>query len=602
MATRVVWLRSILLLLSNVAASIDGNSTSYNSSVELYQEGTLTGELVNSSTPQYEPAGPTQTTGSTTPLYPVTSGSAEPLPLSGRLPAAVQEVSRFCPCDEQRNVCDINCCCDKECAEEVALLTSCSVNSIRQLCHREVVHYSLGKTGEGFSMQNSFIQNYVNADIFCIQSQNHVESLSYTLPAIPTDRNFDSLFKEFVNFPFSFRSNDVLSVSSGYQYGDMIETAGENGERRILQFPGAAVNINCLDTNPVAFLQQQISRCTIHMVVDRDCTNLQALNMYTYTGIQILSVSLSTLLVCPYLTSATLKSLEDTLSPVELSPAKNLEPTLVNPTLCLNVLHQVAIVVKYNHTGQIVNVSANLVLGPVRGIVLSLEQEFQITFVQEESGKERTFKHSGNPGYVTGLPVISGMRTAEYPLHSSNPIGTLSILQSGENQDCLCGPHERSPVLFGQGMVSGCTLNLEEGANCSLVANVLLDVLRGSGNMQYVAAFGTPTLDNSLDWVPLETIYMPGGAQSCTMPLSRHLEIKWTKYGSLENPQAQILSIKELIHTNSSNMALLFGGSTAITVTSSVNFVPISAPSEPGFQAPPTIDAKLPFEFFFPFM
>ena len=31
----------------------------------------------------------------------------------------------------------------------------------------------------------------------------------------------------------------------------MIETAGENGERRILQFPGAAVNINCLDTNPV---------------------------------------------------------------------------------------------------------------------------------------------------------------------------------------------------------------------------------------------------------------------------------------------------------------------------------------------------------------
>ena len=41
-------------------------------------------------------------------------------------------------------------------------------------------------------------------------------------------------------------------------------------------------------------------------------------------------------------TSATLKSLEDTLSPVELSPAKNLEPTLVNPTLCLNVLHQVS--------------------------------------------------------------------------------------------------------------------------------------------------------------------------------------------------------------------------------------------------------------------
>jgi len=47
--------------------------------------------------------------------------------------------------------------------------------------------------------------------------------------------------------------------------------------------------------------------------------------------------------------------------------------------------------------------------------------------------------------------------------------------------------------------------------------------------------------------------------------------------------------------------ASLFGGSAVVTVTSSVNFVPVSAPSEPGFQAPPTIDAKLPSEFFFPF-
>lgn len=40
-------------------------------------------------------------------------------------------------------------------------------------------------------------------------------------------------------------------------------------------------------------------------------------------------------------TSATLKSLEDTLSPVELSPAWSLEPTLISPSLCLNVVHQV---------------------------------------------------------------------------------------------------------------------------------------------------------------------------------------------------------------------------------------------------------------------
>ena len=48
-------------------------------------------------------------------------------------------------------------------------------------------------------------------------------------------------------------------------------------------------------------------------------------------------------MVAVVLTSASLKSLEDTLSPVELSTAMTLEPTLVNLTLCLNVVQQVSL-------------------------------------------------------------------------------------------------------------------------------------------------------------------------------------------------------------------------------------------------------------------
>lgn len=42
--------------------------------------------------------------------------------------------------------------------------------------------------------------------------------------------------------------------------------------------------------------------------------------------------------------------------------------------------------------------------------------------------------------------------------------------------------------------------------------------------------------------------------QSCSVPLSLHLEIEWTKYGSLVNPQAQIVSIKEVIQTNTTTL------------------------------------------------
>lgn len=41
---------------------------------------------------------------------------------------------------------------------------------------------------------------------------------------------------------------------------------------------------------------------------------------------------------------------------------------------------------------------------------------------------------------------------------SIDPRDTLSLLHSAEDQDCLRGPHQRSPVLFGVDSVSGCSL------------------------------------------------------------------------------------------------------------------------------------------------
>lgn len=55
--------------------------------------------------------------------------------------------------------------------------------------------------------------------VFVVLFSLAVESLSYALPAIPMERNFDSLAEEFTNFPFSLRSSEVSRVSPGYQVG-----------------------------------------------------------------------------------------------------------------------------------------------------------------------------------------------------------------------------------------------------------------------------------------------------------------------------------------------------------------------------------------------
>lgn len=96
------------------------------------------------------------------------------------------------------------------------------------------------------------------------------------------------------------------------------------------------------------------------------------------------------------------------------------------------------------------------------------------------------------------------------------------------------------------------------------------------------------------------------------------------------NPQAQIVSIKEVIQSNTSSLVrhhfcrsiysrkncrqrewfvlcvfsqtLLSGGSSVLPIRSSVAFIPVSAAALPGYRATPTINAKLPFDFFFPFV
>ncbi|KAM3877809.1 tectonic-1 [Diretmus argenteus] len=517
-------------------------------------------------------------------------------------------VGRLCPCDEQRDLCDINCCCDRDCSEEVALFTGCSIHSVsgnKQLCSWDAAHYSLDNTTQGLSELHSSVQKEMNSDVFCIQSQNRVDGLSYASPPLPTASNVGSLFNQFSNFIFGSGKNGGESStaapkpSSGYLYGDVMVTVGENGERGVLWLPVPGVTAYCLDTNPAAFLKNQISQCSRRLVLDRDCSTLPALSMVTYTDIHLLSA------VAVEVTSVVQQSLDGTQTEVKLSGGENLNPVLLSPSLCANVVLQVGYVVKYNPAGEITNVTASLVLGSVRGDALPLEQEFHITYVQEGS-EEVAVQYSGNPGYVVGLPLVSGRRTAEFIFtgiaRSIDPRETLTILQSGEDQDCLHGPHRRSPILFGLDSVSGCTLRLEDAANCSLVSQVLLDVLRGPNYPQYVAAFGSSTPQNPLDWVPMKNSSKPREAQSCSIPLSLHLEIEWTRYGTLVNPQAQIVSVKEVIHTNTSNLASLSGGSSILTVSNSVTFIPVYGAALPGFRATPTLDAKLPFDFFFPFV
>ncbi|KAK5925614.1 hypothetical protein CgunFtcFv8_018124 [Champsocephalus gunnari] len=552
--------------------------------------------MENYTTPQpteFESTSPTPSSTSTEPPQPTEPLPAEPLPTSGRLPTPVTTVDSVCPCDLHESVCDINCCCDRVCAEELSLFTSCSVDRVsgsQQLCSGDVVSYSLRITIDGYSELQASAGEEPNYDILCIQSQNRVGGLSHPPPALPTDSSFDSLFKEFTSFMFGSEERQVSSAelqdSSGYQYGEVMLTA----DRGVFLLPAAAITADCVDSSPAGFLKDQSSVCSRRVTLQQHCSSLPPLSMNTYTDIQLLAGKNEDAAVVPVqVCSVVLQSVEGTQTELQISDGGDLPPALLDPSLCANVVLKVAYVVKYSPAGDIVNVSVALVLGFVSEAELTLEQEFHITFVQEDGGGGAVHS-SGNPVVLTGI------------VGSLDPRDTLSLLLSAEQQDCLRGPQQRAPILFAVDSVSGCTLRLEDAANCSLVQQLLLDVLRGPNPPQHVASFGNSLLDSPMDWLPIKNNLNPGEAQSCSIPLSLHLEVQWTQYGSLMNPQAQIVSIKEIIQTNTTSLEVLSAGSSTLSISSSVAFIPVSAAALPGYRATPTIDAKLPFDFFFPFV
>uniref|UniRef100_A0A671PSM8 Tectonic family member 1 n=1 Tax=Sinocyclocheilus anshuiensis TaxID=1608454 RepID=A0A671PSM8_9TELE len=210
----------------------------------------------------------------------------------------------------------------------------------------------------------------------------------------------------------------------------------------------------------------------------RDCETLEALRWETYIIFNIRSV------IGVEVAAITLQSLEGTQTPVDPANLVSYIPVLLESVdVCNNVVQQVKYTFRYSEAGEILNVIASVLLGAIKSVMVPIQQEFQITFLTP------VLLFSGNPGYVVGRPL---------------PKGSLTILQNSGDQDCLFGSSRRSPVLFGIDMLSGCTLKLSDGINCSLVSEVILWALKGQSFPDHVASFGNSLPQNPLDWVPIQ--------------------------------------------------------------------------------------------------
>nr|XP_025745539.1 tectonic-1 isoform X3 [Callorhinus ursinus] len=484
------------------------------------------------------------------------------VPSSGPRPTPVTDVAALCVCDLTPAQCDVNCCCDPDCSSmDFSVFSACSVPIVMgdsQFCNQKAAIYSLNFTAN--PPQRVFkLVNRINPSIFCIHITNYKPALSFINPEVPDENNFDKLMKKSDGFALSseseisFATQSDIPATAKYKYGARLQTSDS-----FLRFPSPLMSSLCTDDNPAAFLVNQAVKCTRRINLEQ-CEEIEALGMAYYSSPKILRV-----------------------------PG-------------LRTKAEVKYSLTYTEAGEIAQAGLALLLGPVSGPVVPLEQKFEIHFIQQNT---KPVPLSGNPGYVVGLPLAAGFQPQKGSgiIQTTNRFGQLTILRSTAEQDCLAVEGIRTPVLFGYDMQSGCKLRLPKAITCQLAVQKVKSLLKGQGFPDYVASFGNSQAQDVLDWVPVHFITQASHMKdSCQLPVALVIEVKWTKYGSLLNPQAKIVNVTASL-LSSSFPETNSGNERTVLISTAVAFVDASAPAEAGFRAQPTIDARLPFNFFFPFV
>ncbi|XP_058387394.1 tectonic-1 [Diceros bicornis minor] len=528
-----------------------------------------------------------------------------PRPSSGPRPTPVTDVAALCVCDLSPAQCDINCCCDPDCSSvEFSVFSTCSVPVVtgdRQFCSQKAAIYSLNSTAN--PPQRVFrLVDQINPSIFCIHITNYKPALSFINPEVPDEKNFDTLMRTSDGFSLTTESDISFTTkldapnADKYEYGVHLQTSDS-----FLRFPSPLTSSLCADDNPAAFLVNQAVKCTRRMNLEQ-CEETETLSMAYYSSPKILRVPNSKTKVPITVQSIIIQSLNKTLTRLEDTAV--LKQALVEAgdvRICTNIVLEVKYSLTYTDAGDITKADLALLLGTVSSAVVPFQQKFEIRFIQQNT---KPAPLSGNPGYVAGLPLAAGFRPQKGSgiIQTMNRYGQLTILRSTTEQDCLAIEGIRAPVLFGYNMQSGCKLRLPRAITCQLVAQKVKSLLMGQGFPDYVAPFGNSRAQDVLDWVPVHLVTQASHVKdSCQLPVALVIEVKWTKYGSLLNPQAKIVNVTATLissafpETNSGNERTML-------ISTAVTFVDVSAPAEAGFRARPTINAKLPFDFFFPFV
>ncbi|XP_051514662.1 tectonic-2 [Myxocyprinus asiaticus] len=414
-----------------------------------------------------------------------------------------------CPCDISPVECDILCCCDQDCTQEVLGLfeTQCLP----------------GPFGGSFNP----VPDY---QCSAQSSENNPDWFPFLCVTSPSDNNpFLGLFynggtvtpKPSPSFKAQQVTDPVPPIN--YRQGDPIFTIAD----QYFIIPQNSGLGQCVENAPVAFLVNFESQCTRRLHSCPSPSDNLRVNVKDGRGgvVTVNVVDEVARDLCVFLSNVS-------------------ELTSV-PQQCDDVVLALRYTLYWRENGlteiTVTRTTASITL-PV-----FLTSRYSALFV---NGNETSQSFSGNPGYEVKKPVLGGILDSDTGIIQRAQI---NLWQPGG--EGICSTADLRPVLFGINSTSGCLIpvSLMNLTQCSQLRETVRAVLAGLVTATLVSRTGKPDFSNLVDWVNISTSVLnssqPAGGSSgeCSaVPTHLHIHVRSVIMGQVQGVPQKVIQAVEI--------------------------------------------------------
>ncbi|KAF5297370.1 hypothetical protein FQR65_LT01300 [Abscondita terminalis] len=427
-----------------------------------------------------------------------------------------------CTCDLHKNICDVNCCCDKDCsADDKKVFTTChrelNVNRDSSFCSYSDYIYVNNTEYEWEVNQNG---------LFCIVKTNLPPK--YTVQTYRTITTFEESQTERKLGGYAWPEIELIREpvqlsNVSYVYGSIIWLL-RNHTLEIFELSTSFITHICLAAEKVRFLTTFESECST-ADVDADNSLLQAATYHKNISFvrdpRTLNASAFEIWNCPknVCVSVDVKVCDEDgncAASNESNIAICSDELVTNSRSCLNLVRKVRYNFYHNGSFGITQVELLLTFQNVSYYLhdseYELKQKFEVQFFWHNTTSNYSQLRSGNPGYIIGKPLLignlyNGTVSRKFELVRDC---FLTFPKSVRGQ-CVLTNREHVLSEFGYNMMLKCRVrkeidkkNLTASELCRKAQVAIFDfwpISQNASVMKVVGAFGNANESSAPDWI-----------------------------------------------------------------------------------------------------